>query len=209
MSEQLSTDLSQVVEEAEHEVDVVEAWSPPVEAKVPEGATFVLGADDGYCRVLHVDGRRCQGVRMHETGLCPPHSGRSRILDDPRGMQARSAQGKVRARERRAMLVSNGVNPRLAAREAAIRRSDAVVRALVDDPLDDDKLSTMQRQKAVLEMLDATFPLAQVSTEIEIPATAEGVAQLGWVELQQLAARVLPELGEGGTQVVHPPPDVA
>jgi hypothetical protein len=173
-----------------NEVSVLAEWAPPESARVPEGASFVLGEDDGYCRVLHVDGRRCQGIRMHATGLCPPHSGQSRILDDPRGMQARGSQGRVRARERRSLLVANGINPRKAAREAAIARSDAVVRALVDAPLDDENLSTMQRQKAVLGMLDAVFPLAQVSAEIELPADPEG---LSWGDMQRLAGQLLGE----------------
>jgi hypothetical protein len=120
-------------------------------------------------------------------------------------MQAKGAQGKVRARERRALLVSNGLNPRQAAREAAIRRSDAMVEALVDAPLDDDKLSTMQRHRAVLATLDAVFPLAQVSAEIELPATAEGIEAMGWGEMQRLAQ----QLGQGGTGGVHDTPDVA
>src|SRR5262247_3726016 len=92
-------------------------WSPPAGARVPEGSTFFEGEDDGYCRVVRADGRRCGATRMRDTGLCPPHSGRSKVLDDPRGMQQRSAAGKIRARERRAQLERNGINPRLAARE--------------------------------------------------------------------------------------------
>jgi hypothetical protein len=184
-----------------NEVSVQAEWVPPESARVPEGATFYRGPDDTCCRVIHVDGRRCLGIRMLETGLCPPHSGRSKILDDPRGMQARAAQGKVRARERRAVLATNGSNPRRAAREAAIRRSDAVVRALVDAPLDDENLSTMQRHKAVLGMLDAVFPLSTTSVEIELPSDPEA---LGWSDMQRLAAQLLGD-GDGGTEVAHTP----
>jgi hypothetical protein len=187
-----------------NQVSVQAEWAPPESARVPEGATFYRGEDDTCCRVIHADGRRCLGVRMLETGLCPPHSGRSKILDDPRGMQARAAQGKVRARERRSVLATAGNNPRRAAREAAIRRSDAVVRALVDAPLDDESLSTMQRHKAVLGMLDAVFPLATVSAEIELPSTAEGVEALGWSDMQRLAGQLL-----GGTDVAHTPAEPA
>ena len=63
-----------------------------------------------------------------------------------------------------------------------------MVRALVDDPLDDENLSTMQRQKAVLGMLDATFPLAQTSVEIELPADPQS---LSWSDMQRLASQLL------------------
>ena len=165
-----------------------EVWQLPEGARVPDGATFYEGEDDGYCRLIHPGDRgRCQGVRMRSTGLCPPHSGRSRILEDPKGMQARGAAGKVRARERRALLVSNGINPRSAAREAAIRRSDAIVRALVDEPLDDPNLSARGRQKAVLDMLDAIFPLSHAEIEVELPADPESMS---WADMQRLAAQL-------------------
>jgi hypothetical protein len=175
----MNTELTNEVE--------IQAWSPPATARVPEGSSYFWGEDDGYCRVIHADGRRCQGVRTLADGLCPPHAGKSKILDDPRGMQARSAQGRVRARERRAVLAANGVNPRMAAREAAIRRSEDVVRALVDEPLDDRGLSTMQRQRAVLGMLDAVFPLAHTEVEVEIPSDPES---LSWSDMQRLAAQL-------------------
>ena len=65
----------------------------------------------------------------------------------------------------------------------------------MDEPLDDENLSTLQRQRAVLGMLDAVFPLATVTQEIELPASAEGVESLSWPEMQRLAAslRVSPE----------------
>jgi hypothetical protein len=169
----------------------------PETARIPEGATFWEGADDGYCRVVKADGSRCQGIRMKAYGLCAGHAGTSRIYEDPRAMQKKGAVAKVRARERRSLLVSTGMNPRRAAREVAIRRSDAVVRALVDDPLDDETLSTVARQRAVIGMLDAVFPLATVSAEIELPADAEGVEQLGWSDMQRLASRLMPELEPG------------
>lgn len=171
------------------------SWVLPEGARVPEGCSFFLGEDDGYCRVVHAGERgRCRGVRMKATGLCAPHSGRSRILDDPRGMQLRGAAGKVRKRERRALLERNGINPRAAAREVAIRRSDAIVRALVDDPLDDPNLSARGRQRAMLDMLDAVFPLSTVEAEIEIPADPEG---MGWADMQRLALQLQQGVAEG------------
>jgi hypothetical protein len=175
-------------------LDEVLEWRLPEGARVPDGATFFEGADDGFCRVIHPGDRgRCQGVRMRETGLCPPHGGRSRILEDPRGMQARGAQGKVRARERRALLEKNGITPRLAAREAAIARADAVARALVDDVLDDSSLSTTQRHRAVLASVEALFPLIHAEIEVEIPADPEGMT---WADMQRLALQLSGAQGE-------------
>jgi hypothetical protein len=173
------------------EVSQTPVWQLPEGARVPEGATFYLGEDDTCCRLIHLDGRRCLGVRIRETGLCPPHSGRSKVLEDPRGMQARSAGARLRARERRSVLATHGMNPRRAAREAAIAQSQAIVEALVDAPLRDPSLSTMQRQRATLAMLDAVFPLAQVTAEIELPATTEGVQSLSWSDMQRIAGQLL------------------
>ena len=54
----------------------------------------------------------------------------------------------------------------------------------------------MQRQKATLNMLDAVFPLAHVSAEIELPASVEQVEAMGWADMQRLAQ----QLSEGGAQ---------
>ena len=172
----------------------------PDSARIPEGSTFYEGDDDGTCRLVRPDGSRCLGIRMKAYGLCAGHAGTSRILADPKGMQKKGAVAKVRARERRSVLVSNGLNPRKAAREQAIRRNDAIVRALVDDPLDDSKLTTMQRQKATLDMLDAVFPLAQVSAEIELPASVEQVESMDWASMQRLAM----QLGAGEHRLSRP-----
>jgi hypothetical protein len=165
-------------------------WQLPETLHVPPGTEYFLGEDDGHCRAITQAKGRCQGVRQRATGLCGGHSGNSRILDDPAGMQKKGAAGKARLRERRSLLVSNGINPRKAAREAAIQRSERIVRALVDEPLDDPELSTMQRQKAVLGMLDAVFPLAQVTAEIELPADADAIEGMGWQDMQRLALQL-------------------
>jgi len=75
----------------------------------------------------------------------------------------------------------------------ALDRAHELAAALVDAPLDDASLSTIERQRAVLAALDATFPLQQMTVEVELPATAAAVPELGWVEMQQLAARLLDE----------------
>jgi hypothetical protein len=61
------------------------------------------------------------------------------------------------------------------------------VRALVDDPLDDQDMSTRGRQRAVLDMLDAVFPLSTVTAEVELPADPEA---MGWADMQRLAIQL-------------------
>ena len=169
----------------------------PETLRVPDGTIFYEGEDDGHCRAITPARGRCQGVRLRAYGLCGGHAGTSRILSDPAGFARKGAAGKARIRERHKLLAANGISPRRAAREVAIRRSDAIVRALVDAPLDDAKLGTIERQKATIAMLDAVFPLATVSAEIELPASPDGVEALGWSEMQALASRLLPELEAG------------
>ena len=172
----------------ESEVCPVLTLSIPEGARIPDGASFYEGEDDGYCRLIRTDGSRCQGIRQRAYGLCAGHAGQTPVARDPKAMAAKGNAGKARIRERHALLAANGVNPRRAAREAAIRRSDAVVRALVDDPLDDTEIGTIARQRAVIGMLDAVFPLSTVTAEVELPADAEGVEALGWSDMQRIAA---------------------
>jgi hypothetical protein len=86
---------------------------------------------------------------------------------------------------------SGRAEPRQLARLAALRRSAELASALVDGPLDDPELSSLSRQKAALTALDATFPIQTAELTVELPGEAEGVASMGWQELQQLAAVLL------------------
>jgi hypothetical protein len=61
----------------------------------------------------------------------------------------------------------------------------------VAGPLDDPKLASVERQLAALRAVEATFPQAQMSVEVELPADAAGVRALGWEQLQALASRLL------------------
>lgn len=84
-------------------------------------------------------------------------------------------------------------NPRALARLAAQERAEEIAAALVDGPLDDRGITALERQTAVIRALDATYPLQSATFEVELPADAEGVAGLGWAEMQALAARLLEE----------------
>jgi hypothetical protein len=92
------------------------------------------------------------------------------------------ARAYVRARAR------DQLTARLAAAQA---RAEEIAAAIIDAPLDDRDLGTVERQQALLRGLDATYPLQQATFEVELPADVDGVQGLGWEEMQQLAARVL------------------
>jgi hypothetical protein len=105
--------------------------------------------------------------------------------------QANAVKAKLRARrELLGIGPARVAQPRQIARLRAAERAEEAAAALVDAPLDDPKLGSMERQRAVLNMLDALYPLATASVELELPADGASVNGLGWAELQQLAARI-------------------
>jgi len=172
---------------------LVEPEGLPEGHKVPEGAKLLAGEDDGRCRVVKSDGDRCRGVRMRGGVLCPGHAGVG-LGGDPAASSALARASKARLRARRELL---GVGPRTAAQPRQIarlraqERAEEAARALVDGPLDDPSLGSLERQRAVVTMLAETFPLASATVEIEVPAGSAQVTGLGWSDLQALAASVL------------------
>ena len=86
--------------------------------------------------------------------------------------------------------------PRQYARVRAVQRATDAAHALVDAPLDDPSLSTIERQQAVVRMLAETFPLATASLTIELPAEAGEVGSMGWQDMRALAARLVGEDSE-------------
>jgi len=50
----------------------------------------------------------------------------------------------------------------------AAQRADEFARAVVDGPLDDKRLSTVERQTAALKALDATFPLQTATLSLSM-----------------------------------------
>ena len=115
------------------------------------------------------------------------------VMGDPAGNAHLAAASKARIRARRQLL---GIGPRTAAqprqiaRMRAAERAEEAATALVDAPLDDPSLGTVERQRAVLAFLDALYPLASATVEVELPAEHGSVVGMGWQELQQLAARI-------------------
>jgi len=81
-------------------------------------------------------------------------------------------------------------DPRQVARVRAVARSLDLATALVDGPLDDPELGTIERQQAVVRMLGETFPLATVSASVELPGDAADVPSMGWQAMQALGAQL-------------------
>ena len=169
---------------------LVDGWELPEGHRVPAGASIRTGEDDGVCRVV-VDDVRCRGTRTRRYGVCLPHAG-----GGGQDYVAMSAAGHEQRARLRAARLTLGVSarragdPRYAARIRAAARASDVATALVDAPLDDAELSTIERQQAVVRMLGETFPLATVSASVELPTDAAEVGAMGWSSMQALAARL-------------------
>lgn len=175
----------------------------PEEAKLPEGATFYEGEDDGRCRLVRLDGSRCQATRMRATGMCPGHSGRGGVARDPRGSALlAAAERKKRASARLVLGVGarRASQPLQAARVAAQMRAADIAAALVDAPLDDPDMKPAERHRAVVETAKLLYPQVTAQLEVDMPEDEDGVRALSWADLQALAASHF----DGGTPVVPP-----
>lgn len=183
----MSTELTKPLQ-SEPEPCIDAAVVIPEGARIPDGATFHEGEDDGKCRVIRPDGRRCGAARIRSLGICSGHAGRGAVAN-PREAQQRSAAARLRIRERRQLLAigpRRAADPRAVLRLQATERAEDIAGAMLA-PIDDSELGTMARQTAARAILDAAFPLAQVTAEVSMPADAEGVAALSWQDLQALA----------------------
>ena len=163
--------------------------------RIPEDASLTEERS-GKCRVIRASGERCGAVATRAYGICLAHLGGGGFPKDEEARKTWSAKAnrkKLQIRQRRELL---GIGPRRAASPRQIARVQALERAqdLADAllaPLDDDELGSLARQRAAVTVLDATFPLATVSAEVELPADEGEVAALGWGEMQRLAAQLL------------------
>jgi hypothetical protein len=81
---------------------------------------------------------------------------------------------------------SRAADPRMAARLRASQRAVELGFAIVDGPLDAD-ISAVEKQRAALAALDATFPLQSGSVSLEI----ENVEGMSWKDMERLAASLL------------------
>lgn len=175
--------------QAQEQVEV-DGWLLPAVHRVPDGATIRRGEDDGRCRVLWPDGRRCGATRTRLFGVCSAHAGGG----DPEAAAVLARSKRTKLRERRVLLgigPNTAANPRQIARMAAQERAEEIAAALIDGPLDEPSLSAIERQQAVIRGLDATFPLQQLTVEIDLPTDEAGVQEMGWQEMQRLATRLI------------------
>src|SRR5215831_17956288 len=180
--------------QTQEHVDVQGLQLPAVH-RVPKDATLLLGDDDGHCRVVKADGKRCGSTRLRLYGICLIHAGGGGFIGENGAavMSKRAHAVKIARRERRELLgigSRRAASPRQIARVQAMARAEALAAAIVSAPLDDASLGTIERQKAALAALEATFPLATVSAEVSFPASAEQAASMTWPEMQALAARL-------------------
>src|SRR5262249_58147593 len=96
-------------------------------------------------------------------------------LGDPVAAGKRGNAVRVQLRESRRLLAigsKRAGDPRQIARVRAVARSLDLATALVDGPLDDPELGTIERQQAVVRMLGQNFPPATVSPSVQLTAQA-------------------------------------
>lgn len=186
--------LEQQTSQAEVEQELI--LRVPDTAILPPDSTFYEGEDDKVCRLIKQDGTRCRSTRMRATGLCAGHSGVGGVAKDPHGNAALANASKRRRSEARLSLgisARRAAQPLQAARVAAQANAEAYATAIVTAPLEDESLSTVARQQAAIRALELLYPQVTASMEVSMPDEAEGVAQMGWQEMQALAARLTEE----------------
>jgi len=164
----------------------------PETARIPEGASFYDGPDDGRCRVIRPDGERCRAVRIRQSGICAAHTGLGILRDVQRFSQEGHAakRAKVQARATLGITGRRAAQPVQAARIRAQIRADDYARAVVDEPLDDPDLGTIPRQQAAIRALELLYPQVTAHLEVGLPEEADGVSAMGWQEMQALAAQL-------------------
>jgi hypothetical protein len=171
--------------------------------RIPIGGSILRGEDDGRCKIIIPDRGRCRAPRVRGLLGCSAHMGGG----DPAAASILGNRSKARLKARRSLLgigANRIANPRQMARLAAQERAEEIAKALVDGPLDDTDLATIERQLAVIRALDATYPLQSMSVEVELPTNGEGVLGMGWQDMQQLASRLLEPLGQTGADALEP-----
>lgn len=166
----------------------------PETARIPEGATFYDGPDDGKCRVIRPGTLgRCTAIRARATGICTAHAGKG-ILADPQRFSAEAhaaKRAKSLARATLGISTRRASQPLQAARVAAQIRAQDYAAAVVDAPLDDPELGTVARQQAAIRALELLYPQVTATLDVALPEEADEVAGMGWQEMQSMAAQLL------------------
>jgi|SRR5215471_1773992 len=155
--------------QAQPTVTLADGTTVPACHRIPEGAELAQPDADSHCRVI-VGGERCKGTRLRAYGLCMGHVGGGG-MSDHEAMSRRGAAKLTSLRMSRELLgigPRSNADPRAFMRLRAHERTLEIAKAIVDGPLDDKRLGTVERQVAVLRALDATFPLSTATVSLEI-----------------------------------------
>jgi hypothetical protein len=167
-----------------------EGISVPACNRIPEGATMLAEPDGTRCRVVFASGERCQGTRLHALGLCMGHAGGGgSVTADLQEMSRRGVAKQHSLRLTRQLLgvsASRAADPRVAARLRAALRADDLARAVIDGPLDAD-IGAIERQRAALAAIDATFPLQAATVELSLSDPED----MSWENMKRLAVSLL------------------
>src|SRR5215831_1076486 len=155
--------------QAQPTVILADGTTVPACHRIPEGAELAQPGEDSRCRVI-ANERRCRGTRLKAYGLCMGHAGGGGTTDlDSMRLKAAAKQRSLKlSRQLLGIGPARSADPRAFMRVRAHERAIEMARAVVDGPLDDRKLGTIERQSAVLKALDATFPLQQATLSLEI-----------------------------------------
>lgn len=155
--------------------------------RIPVGAELAAKVEgDRRCRVLNSDAR-CKAPQAGDTGLCAGHAGVGGVADLDQ-MRKASNERRASLKMTRQMLgIGSGRtnDPRAAARIRAALRADDLAKAVVDGPLDAD-LKPLDRQRAALAAIDATYPLQTVTAELSLSADTD-VDAMDWATMQRIA----------------------
>jgi hypothetical protein len=159
-----------------------------------------VAPEEKRCSHLYEDGRRCRSYRTLKDpeGRCAGHAG---LNGDLVAAGAKGRATRTALRERRRLLGLRRADPRLLARVRMLERSEEIATRIVDAPLDDQRLGTLERQKALIAAHGFAF---DEKVEVERPASASEVAAMGWRAVEKLAEVLLAQASADGTDLpVH------
>jgi len=116
-----------------------------------------------------IEGTRCKGKRLKAYGLCMGHIGGGGAADlEQMRLKAAAKQRELKVtRQLLGIGPARTGEPRAAARIRAAQRANELARAIVDGPLDSD-LGPVEKQRAALAALDATFPLQTATLSLTV-----------------------------------------
>jgi hypothetical protein len=152
--------------------------------RIPTDASLTE-ADGSRCRVVLASGDRCKGTRLKVFGLCMGHAGGGGTRDLP-AMQERSNTKRSQLKLTKQILgygPKRAADPRVAVRLRAAQQANEIAIAVVDEPLRAE-LPVLDKQRAMLAVLDAAFPLQQATLSLEISEPDS----MAWQDLEALAS---------------------